>query len=417
MKNFQTLFFLYFIILTSQIQKSKLKTSSRMKLKLQKSQTGKIALHKIKKPPHFLHSFITKIQQKLLSSNLKLSFLQTKGKTKLKSESKKIPIRNYDNSLYVASIGIGNPIQSLPVIFDTGSGNLWVTSSRCDSLSCKIKKSFDSNLSSSYKKIGTGLEVEFGTGIVKGEINSDKFNLGDIEIPNQNFGEIIKQEGNVFNSNEFSGILGLAYPSLSADEKTCILDNVMKYDLLKKNIMSFYYTLNDEDDGEITFGYIDENKYLGDIKFYNVIDKYYWTIKLDDILLNDKSINLCNKNNQKYCKAVIDTGTTLFTGPSQDLKILLEKIGVNINCNGLENAPKITFVLNGDKYIIEKDEYILKEEIEGKNECSSLMMPMDVEEPHGPVWIFGVVFMRKYYTVFDRDNDRVGFALSKRQKK
>ena len=133
MKNFQTLFFLYFIILTSQIQKSKLKTSSRMKLKLQKSQTGKIALHKIKKPPHFLHSFITKIQQKLLSSNLKLSFLQTKGKTKLKSESKKIPIRNYDNSLYVASIGIGNPIQSLPVIFDTGSGNLWVTSSRCDS--------------------------------------------------------------------------------------------------------------------------------------------------------------------------------------------------------------------------------------------------------------------------------------------
>ena len=147
-------------------------------------------------------------------------------------------------------IGIGNPIQSLPVIFDTGSGNLWVTSSRCNSSSCKIKKSFDSNLSSSYEKIGTGLEVEFGTGIVKGEINSDKFNLGDIEIPNQNFGEIIKQEGNVFNSNEFSGILGLAYPSLSADEKTCILDNVMKYDLLKKNIMSFYYTLDDEDDGQ-----------------------------------------------------------------------------------------------------------------------------------------------------------------------
>ena len=417
MKKIQSLFFLYFLILTSQIQTSKSKTSSRMKLKLHKSQIGKISLHKIKKPPHFLHSFITKIQQKLFSSNLKVSFVQTKVKTKLKKESKIIPMRNYDNSLYVATIGIGNPIQSLPVIFDTGSGNLWVTSSRCNSSSCKIKKSFDSNLSSSYEKIGTGLEVEFGTGIVKGEINSDKFNLGDIEIPNQNFGEIIKQEGDVFNSNEFSGILGLAYPSLSADEKTCILDNIMKYDLLKKNIMSFYYTLNDEDDGEITFGYINENKYLGDIKFYNVIDKYYWTIKLDDILLNDKSINLCNKNNQKYCKAVIDTGTTLFTGPSQDLKILLQKIGVDINCNGYEKAPKITFVLNGDKYSIDGNEYILKEEIDGKHECSTLMMPMDIEEPHGPIWIFGVVFMRKYYTVFDRDNDRVGFAVSKRQKK
>ena len=59
----------------------------------------------------------------------------------------------------------------------------------------------------------------------------------------------------------------------------------------------------------------------------------------------------------------------------------------------------------------------MKEEIDGKHECSTLMMPMDIEEPHGPIWIFGVVFMRKYYTVFDRDNDRVGFAVSKRQKK
>ena len=130
-----TSFFLNFLILILEISITCSKMSSRMKLKLHKSQMGKIALHKIKKPPHYLHSFITKIQKQLLSSNLKVSFLQTKGTTKLKSESKKIPMRNYDNSLYVASIGIGNPIQSLPVIFDTGSGNLWVTSSRCDSSS------------------------------------------------------------------------------------------------------------------------------------------------------------------------------------------------------------------------------------------------------------------------------------------
>ena len=137
------------IILTlSSFQTSKSKTSSRMKLKTLKSQTGKIPLIRINQPIKHLHSFISKIQSKLLSSNLKTSFVQKKWN--IKSESKKIPMRNYENSLYISTIGIGNPIQSLPVIFDTGSGNLWVTSSKCDSNSCKIKKSLHINVNFSF---------------------------------------------------------------------------------------------------------------------------------------------------------------------------------------------------------------------------------------------------------------------------
>jgi len=322
---------------------------------------------------------------------------------------KKIPLRNYKNTQYVGAISVGTPEQSVPVIFDTGSGNLWVTSSLCKSFACASHPSYNRADSSDFKKIGLGVKVTFGTGRIAGQINQDTFTLGNIKIPRQKFGEILREDGSVFQAGKFSGILGLAYPKMAAYGIVPVFDNIIDQKLLKKNIMSFYYSFNEDTDGEITLGYIDPNRFTGKLAYYPVIDKFYWTIKMDDIKIGGKSLGLCGDDG---CRAIVDTGTSLITGPTRDLMKLLHAITVENNCDKYDTAEPVVFVFGGDEYKLEVADYILKKEAGGKKFCRAMMMPLDVPFPHGPAWILGDVFMQKFYTVFNRDRNSVGFALA-----
>lgn len=59
--------------------------------------------------------------------------------------------------------------------------------------------------------------------------------------------------------------------------------------------------------------------------------------------------------------------------------------------------------------------YVNVEE-QGDSYCLSAINAINVTIPNQEnMFVLGDLFMQKYYTVFDRDNDRIGLALAKQE--
>merc|ERR1711959_752885 len=98
---------------------------------------------------------------------------------------------------------------------------------------------------------------------------------------------IEREDGAIFNKLDFEGILGLAFPSMSANKVKPLFDQVMKQKLLKENSFSFYFTKYPDDASAVFFGNVDKRLYRGNLIRLPVTEEYYWTVGIKSFKLGE----------------------------------------------------------------------------------------------------------------------------------
>ncbi|XP_029995197.1 renin [Sphaeramia orbicularis] len=327
------------------------------------------------------------------------------------------PLTNYLDTQYYGEISIGSPAQMFNVVFDTGSANLWVPSQSCSpfSTACFTHNRYDASQSRTYVENGTGFSIQYASGNIRGFLSEDVVVVGGIPVV-QVFAEATSLSAMPFIFAKFDGVLGMGYPNRAIDGITPVFDRIMSQHVLKEEVFSVYYSRDPKHSpgGELVLGGTDPNYYTGNFNYVDTREKGTWEVTMKGVSVGAEMM-FCAGG----CTAVIDTGSSYITGPASSVSVLMKTIGAQldesgykVNCDTVKTLPSVTFHLGGQEYLLTHEDYILwQSQIQG-DVCTVTFMGLDVPPPTGPIWILGANFIARYYTEFDRRNNRIGFATA-----
>lgn len=204
----------------------------------------------------------------------------------------------------------------------------------------------------------------------------------------------------------------MGYPNLSTTKTSTPFENLLKVGAIDKAMFAFKLNhRNASKGGQLTLGGYDPKAFEGPITWINISRQHYWEVPMKLLKVGDLSM-------PESGRAIIDSGTSLLAVPSHVVQYVHKIIGAKstsagfaiIDKKSMASLPDISFNLGGHEFTLRPEEYVVSYDGILVSAFTSIDMLTDGE----PLWILGDVFMRKYYSIFDMENHRIGLAKAKK---
>ncbi|EMR66519.1 putative aspartic-type endopeptidase protein [Eutypa lata UCREL1] len=301
---------------------------------------------------------------------------------------------------YFLEVKFGAEEKPLYMLLDTGASTTWVMGHDCESDACTKHDSFGPDDSSTFKDTGSSFSIMYGTGEVSGNLVTDSMSVAGITTT-LDFG-LANVTSSEFSRFPFEGILGLSTSSdsfFSALKEAGSLDaNVIGISLARAS--------DGVNNGEISFGALDQGKYEGDITYASLVSDNSWAIPLDDVTVDGNPVGITGKT------AYLDTGTTYAFAPEDQVKTLFDSVPGASSEDGrtytvpCDSEVPVAFTFGGASWSISSADLLSDPSDDGV--CTANIFGMEVVKGN---WLLGDVFLKNVYSVFDMDQSRIGKLL------
>ncbi|KAJ7630003.1 acid protease [Mycena polygramma] len=313
-----------------------------------------------------------------------------------------------DDTEWAGTISVGTPAQKFLIDFDTGSSDLWVPSSSCTSSTCSSKSKFKASSSSTAAKKSGTFEIEYGDGsTVSGPVYTDTVSVAGVKATGQYFSPVTTLSSS-FATDPVDGVLGLAFPALSNLQQDPFFNTAKTNGAVKVNQFGFFLAASGS---SLFLGGSDTSKYSGEPEFHEIDSSSgFWQ-------LTGAKAKVGSATAVSSFETVIDSGTTIMYAPPAAAKEVYAKVPGSAlfdSTNGYysfpcDTPPKVAFNWGGADWVISADNINLGQTEEGSSLCVGALAGVDVGIGSN-VWLLGDSFMKNAYSVFDFDQNAVGFA-------
>ncbi|KAL4485733.1 hypothetical protein ABPG72_010995 [Tetrahymena utriculariae] len=315
-------------------------------------------------------------------------------------------IKNVDDYQYVVQIYIGLYKEPFQFLLDTGSNILWVPGSECNQQDnhCHTKQIYDFSKSQTAiidrnKKI----QIQYGKGSCEGYIGQEYIKITQDSQPFK--AEILF----VSSDKDMDGMQSHGILGLSNNKST---KNYLEYAAEQEIISSSVFALELKNLPEISYFYYDDipEKKLLDIMYLNTASKDKWLIDVIGIYMDDSDYT------DQINKAVlIDSGASFIHLTKSLYQKFIHNYASKVcfyqyaeyvcSCQQEtqnSNLPIIKFYTQEGILQISPQDYII-------SKGQKCILAIDFQETFD-FNILGDILLRKYFVIFDKQRQQIGFG-------